>query len=300
MTLDVIREARRVERAAEANPLQTIRGVLDTLTGARRRVAEEILADPAFAGGASITALAERAGTLPATISRLAATLGYPGYPALRAAIAEEKGRDAQAGWEHDIGTEIRPGDSPDQVLSVLTGRQFGAMRSAMSSIDLPAIESVAERIAAAAKVQIFAEWGDYPPALELQMRLMRIGVPVWVHDGAYAAVVGASQLGADDVAIMVVRSGESTIAARFREVAKSTGALVVILTGEPDTELSRSADVVLFTGTGVGHSWTDYFAGRISDSLTTALLWVLVAQRMPQAIETGYEQLSGEPRASS
>ena len=178
------REVDRMARAAQANPLQTIRDALPGLTGAKRRVAELILADPAEAGTASITALAERAETLPATISRLSALLGYPGFPALRAAIASENGREVQAAWQSDIGTEISPSDSPEQVLSVLTGRQFGAMRNAMAFIDLPAMEQLAERIVAAGRVQIFAEWGDLPSALELHMRLFRIGIPVWAQRG--------------------------------------------------------------------------------------------------------------------
>ncbi|MET0735036.1 MAG: MurR/RpiR family transcriptional regulator [Microbacterium sp.] len=279
-----------MERAAQANPLQTIRDALDGMSGARRGVAEVILTDPAFAGSASITALAERAGTLPATISRLATMLGYSGYPALRAAIAEENGRGSQAGWESDIGTEISPGDGPDVVLSVLTGRQFGAMRSAMASIDLPLIESLADQIVQAARVIIFAQWGDLPPARELQMRLLRIGIPVWFHEASYEAEVSSGLLAPGDVALVLSRSGESAEAERVFARARARGALTAVITGEPDAPLGVSADVTVFTGTGVGHSWTDYFAGRISDSLATGLLFVLVAQRVPEAVRSERE----------
>lgn len=289
--VDLIREAPRVERAAQANPLQMIRDALPTMSDARRGVADVILEDPAFAGSASITALAERAGALPATISRLAAMLGYAGYPALRAAIAEENGRDSQAGWKSDIGSEIGPDDPSDEVLSVLTGRQFGAMRAAMASIDLPLIERLAESIVAAQRVLIFAQWGDLPPARELQMRLLRIGIPAWFHEAPFEAGMAANLLTEGDVVIAISRSGESDVAAEFFERAASRGALTAVITGEPDEPLGRLADVTIFTGTGGGHSWTDYFAGRLSDSLATGLLFVLVAQRVPEAVRS-----EGEP----
>jgi DNA-binding MurR/RpiR family transcriptional regulator len=273
-------------RVASPSPLQVIRDALPALTGAKRRVAELILADPAAAGAASITALAEGAGTHPAAISRLSTLLGYSGYPSLRAAVASESGRQQQAAWQNDIGTEIDREDSPEQVLSVLAGRQFGSVRDAMSSIDLPAMVDLAERIVAAGRVHIFAEWGDLPPALELHMRLYRIGIPVWLDQGAHAAGVGARQLERDDVAIAISRSGEGAIAARYFELARRHGGLTVLITGSPNSPLAADADTTIFTGTGYGTTWTDYFAGRMSDSLTAGLLWMLVAQRVHRSFE--------------
>lgn len=95
--------------------LQELREILPDLNRTMRRVAEEILADPVGAGSTSITALATRAEAAPATVSRLASRLGYTGFPALRSAIAVENGRNAQSGWERDIGTSIAPEDSADR-----------------------------------------------------------------------------------------------------------------------------------------------------------------------------------------
>jgi DNA-binding MurR/RpiR family transcriptional regulator len=268
-------------RAAEPSPLQLIRDALPTLAGARRRVAQAILDDPFEAGRNSITWLAELAQTQPATVTRLSTALGYNGFPALRAAVANEGGREIQAGWESDIGSEIAPGDASEHVMNVLAGHQARAIRNAMSAIDLVALEHAADRIASAARVHIFGEWGDKPPAEELYMRLLRIGVPVWTHEGAYAAQVGAAQLGASDVAIVISRSGESAIASEFLNKAHANAATTVLITGETDSPLAVQADIVLFTGTAGGHTWTEYFAGRASDAFLAGLLWMLVAQRL-------------------
>ncbi len=67
--------------------------------------------------------------------------------------------------------------------------------------------------------------------------------------------------------------------------LARAHGAHTVVIVGDPDCELARNADAALFTGTRQGTAWTDHFAGRSSDSLTAALLWVLVAQRVPDAL---------------
>ncbi|THG33995.1 MurR/RpiR family transcriptional regulator [Glaciibacter flavus] len=292
MTIEVTRRPTRMEKAAQADPLQTLRDALPVLSGAKRVVAEVILTDPGFAGSASITALAERANSQPATITRLATGLGFSGYPSLRAAIAEENGRGTQAGWETDIGTEIAPTDSAEQVVSVLASRQFAAMRSSMSSLDLDLIEQLADHIVAARRVALFAQWGDLPSAQELQMRLMRMGVHSWLHEVGYESEVAGALMAPGDVALVLCRAGESDLAQRFFTVARGRGATTAVITGEPESTLGKAADLAVFTGTRLGGSWTDYFAGRVSDSFVTSLLFVLVAQRVPAAVRTGAAHL--------
>ena len=281
-------------RASEASPLDVIKDAMPTLTGATLRVAETILADPDQVGRGSITTLAARASTSPATVTRLSKALGFGGYPALRAAIATENGRGVQAGWERDIGSEITPTDTPEQVLNVLASTQSRALRNAMSSIDLQTIADVADRIAVAGRIHIYGEWGDAIPAKELYIRLLRIGRPVWFHEGAQDSRIGASLLGEGDVALVLCRSGEDPIAEQFIEMANSGGAFSTVITGAPESSLSEIAQATLFTGTRQGQFWTDYFAGRTSDALTAGLLWVLVAQRVPDTIAAVYEHLYG------
>jgi DNA-binding MurR/RpiR family transcriptional regulator len=279
------------------SPLEVLRTALPTLTGAKLRVAEMILRDPLVAGENSITWLASEADTSPATITRLAAALGFSGFPALRAAIALENGRGAQAGWERDIGSAILPNDPADQVLSTLAGNQFQAARNAMASVDLVALEELANSIVGAGRVHLFGEWGDAPVAYELYLRLFRIGIPIWFHEGAYFAQVGAGRLGKRDLALVMTRSGESDIAERFMDVAQAHGATTAVVTGNPKAALSKKADITVATGTAtVGiTSWTDYFAGRSSDTLICAALWALVAQRMPDFV---FERLEADDPA--
>lgn len=267
--------------AAEPSPLELVRHALPTLSGARKRVAEIVLADPFEAGRNSITWLASQADTQPATVTRLSVSLGYSGFPAFRAAVANETGRESQAGWASDIGPDVTPTDSPEQVMNVLAGHEFRALRNALSNVDLGLLSAAADTIAVAKRVEIFGEWGDRPPADELSMRLMRLGVPVWMHEGAYAAKVGASLLDAKGVAIAVSRNGDSDIVKSFLQEAAAHGATTIVITGVPDGLVTREADLVLYTGTGGGRTWTEYFAGRASDDFVGAVLWMLVAQRL-------------------
>src|SRR3954451_23202160 len=79
--------------------LVRVRGLLPQFTGALKRVAEQVLSDPAAASRATIVELAERSGTSPATVTRFCRSLDFDGYADLRIAIATETGRAHSAGW---------------------------------------------------------------------------------------------------------------------------------------------------------------------------------------------------------
>lgn len=276
-------------RSEHANPLQLIKDALPRLRGATARVAQLIVSDPLQVARGSITRLAADAQTSPATVTRLATHLGYDGFPALRTAIAMETGRAAQSGWASDIGSSISPDDPPDQVLNVLAGTEVNALRNALSAVDLDAAVRAADAIAGAERVHIYGEWGDAISAQELHIRLLRIGVPVWFHEGRHSSLVGARLLSSGDVALAVSRSGSEPIAENFLSSARELGATTVLITGEPESTMAADCDIVLFTGTRNGRIWTEFFAGRASDVLTAGLLFVLVAQRMPELGTDGY-----------
>jgi DNA-binding MurR/RpiR family transcriptional regulator len=285
-----------MERAGSPSPLQQVKRALPELHGAMQRVAEHILAHPDEVARGSITKLAAAAQTSAATVTRLSTQLGYAGYPALRAALAMEVGRGLEAGWASDIGMAIGPADPPEQVLNTLASTQANALRNALSAIDLTAATRIADAIAGARRTHIYGEWGDAIPARELYIRLLRIGIPVWFFDGPQSSQIGAGLLGEGDVALTVTRSGIDVTTLDFVKRAREQGALTVAITGMPGAPVSRIADVTLDTGTPNGANWTEFFAGRASDVLTAGLLFVLVAQRVPDHLTAHHPNGPGQP----
>ncbi|ACQ78582.1 transcriptional regulator, RpiR family [Beutenbergia cavernae DSM 12333] len=293
------RSPRVVAHADDASPLQALRDALPSLTGALARAAAHIVDAPAEASRGSITRLATASGVSPATLTRLAGLLGYDGFPAMRAAIATEHGREVQGGWQRDIGTAIAPDDPADQVLGVLVAHSSRAARNAMGALDLAGATRAADWIAAAERIHLYGEWGDSVSLHELYLRLLRIGRPVWFHEGKQATRVAASLLRPGDVAIALSRAGHDAVGEAFCALAQENGAHTVVITGDPEGPLADVADLVLFTGTREGTAWTDYFAGRASDTLTAALLWVLVAQRVPDALGVEFAVPHSHPRSA-
>ena len=285
--------------ADDASPLQALRDALPGLTGATRRAAAHIVEHTAEVARGSITRVAADSGVSAATFTRLAGLLGYDGFPAMRAAIATEHGREVEGGWQRDIGTEISPGDPAEDVLAVLVANQNRASRGALGSLDLDAATRAADWIATAERVHLYGEWGDSIAMQELYLRLLRIDRPVWFHEGSQSTRVAASLVRDGDVVVVLSRSGTDPVGLSLCRRARANGAHTVAITGDPDSVLREAAEVLLFTGVREGTAWTDYFAGRASDTLTTALLWVLVAQRVPDALGVAFampEPTDGHP----
>src|SRR6266568_4590069 len=90
-----------------------IRGALTLMPEGMAKVGTLLLEDPSLPLRLSITELAKRAGTSPATVTRFCRAIGYTGYLALRVGAAAEQGRSsAHETWDSDIGRAFDRGDA--------------------------------------------------------------------------------------------------------------------------------------------------------------------------------------------
>src|SRR4051794_33401423 len=155
-----------------------IHAALPEMPGGMAKVGTLLLEDPALPLQLSITELAERAGTSPATVTRFCRALGYAGYPTLRVRAAAEQGRSsAHETWEADIGRAFHLDDDPEQVLRTLLNAHTVALTSTAERVDTTLFARVAAAIARSRHVDIYGIEGSATIARELQARLYRIGV---------------------------------------------------------------------------------------------------------------------------
>ncbi|MFC7549397.1 MurR/RpiR family transcriptional regulator [Plantactinospora sp. GCM10030261] len=286
--------------------LARVRSRLPAFTGALRRVADQVLADPAAAARATIVELAERSGTSPATVTRFCRALGFEGYAGLRLAIAAETGRARLAGWTVDIGREIQPGDPLDRVLDQIMAADTRAMHDTAALLDLGAVERAAAAIAAAARVNVFGASGSALVGEEMRFSLHRIGVAAWAWRDLHEGLAGAALLGPGDVALGVSHSGETRETIELLAEAGGHGATTVALTGFPRSPLAELADIVLLTASQATTFRPDALSARHPQLVVLDLLYIAVAQRTharahaafqrtAQAVD-GHKSLRGAP----
>jgi len=85
-------------------------------------------------------------------------------------------------------------------------------------------LERAADALLAARRVDIYASGGGAIAALELQYKLMRVGVRAMAHTDAEMQVISATLLTTADLAVAISHSGESQALLHALRIAKEAG----------------------------------------------------------------------------
>ncbi|MQA88183.1 MAG: SIS domain-containing protein [Streptosporangiales bacterium] len=258
-----------------------VRALRPRLTGALRRVADEVLEDPAGVARTTILELAERSETSPATVTRFCRVVGLRGYADLRLAVAAETGRLANAEWEADIGREIRPDDPLGSVLRTIVATDTRAIQDTAAQLDLDLVDRVVAAVVAAGRIDIYGMGSSGAIAAELQGRLHRVGIRVWAWSDVHAGLTSAALLAPGDVAVGVSHSGRTRETVDMLAEAAGSGATAIALTGFPHSPLTEVADLVLTTASHETRLHPDALAVRHSQLTVLDLVYVAVAQRI-------------------
>jgi DNA-binding MurR/RpiR family transcriptional regulator len=257
-----------------------IRAGLPAMSAAMAKIGALLLADPELPLQLSITELAKRAGTSPATVTRFCRALGYAGYPTLRVRAAAEQGRSsAHQTWEADIGRAFRPDDPPAQVLRTLLNAHTVALATTAERIDTDLVERVAAAVARSPHVDIYGIEGSAIIARELQTRLYRIGVNAHAWGEVHAGLTSAALLGEGTVAIAFSNTGRTDEVIEMLSLAKSSGAYAVAVTSSPTSPLAAVADDHLTVSAPGEYLQPDDLSAKHAQMFLIDLLYLLVAQ---------------------
>ncbi|HEX5542057.1 MAG TPA: MurR/RpiR family transcriptional regulator [Micromonospora sp.] len=283
-------ETGAVPPAAES-VLARVRSRLPEFTGALRRVAEQVLNDPAGAARATIVELAERSHTSPATVTRFCRAMGFSGYADLRLGIAAEVGRVRSAGWTVDIGREIQPDDPLGRVLEQVMAADTQAMQDTAALLDLGEVGRAAEAIARARRVNIFGASGSALVGEEMQFSLNRIGVAAWAWADVHNGLVAAALQHPGDVALGISHTGQTRETIEVLAEAGSGGATTIALTSFPRSPLAGLADIVLLTAAQSTTFRPDGLSARHPQLVVLDLLYIAVAQRTYQRAHAAFQR---------
>jgi len=244
------------------------------------KIAAVLVDDPKAPLTLSITELAERAGTSPASVTRFCRMIGYGGYSQLRVGIAEDVGRGgAKAAWIGEIGRSFGPDDPPDDIRTALLNTHVASLQTTASLLDTDAAVRVAARIIKARQLDVYGVGGSALTALETEARLYRIGINVHTWAEVHNGLTSAAILGPDCMAIGISNTGRTEETIQMLTVAKASGAYTVAITGNPDSPLARIADEVLVAASPNAYLQPADLSARHCQLFVVDLLYLLVAQ---------------------
>ncbi|MFB9954323.1 MurR/RpiR family transcriptional regulator [Cellulomonas denverensis] len=260
--------------------LEAIRAALPRLGPAERRVAAALLDDPEAALSATVSSLADRAGVSRASVVRVAKTLGFSGFPALRVRLTQELSRRAVELERSDIAEgQLNASDTLADMVGKVAFHEARTIEQTARTLDLAALERVAQRVAADHHVAVFGVGASGLAATDLTQKLQRIGLMCLQSIDTHVQLTHAALADQDTTAIAFSFSGGTVDVLRTLEVADRAGAYTVAVTNDPASPIGSAAQEVLQTPAREATLRAAALASRMAQLAVVDFLFMRVAQ---------------------
>lgn len=283
--------------ATQPNITARLRGQLDQLSGAQRRIAEAILEAPAERSNLPIAQLAELAQASQSSVIRFCKSLGLPGYPELKLALAADK---AIRNRPEEPQGDIAAGDDLRSVVRKITALDAQAVRDTSDLLDIGILEQVIDGLAAAPRTDIYGVGASGIVGADFAQKMTRIG-RVAVHYGdAHLGLTSAALLRPGDVALAISHSGSTADTLDMMRTAKEAGATTIAVTNHAGSPLAAEAHLTLLTAARESVFRSGATASRLAQLVVIDCIFVGLAQRTfdetQQALEVTLRAVRNRP----
>ena len=230
-------------QAPRSSLLLNIRTLLPSLNEQEQKVGQYVLEHPAEVIHLAVSDMAQRCGVSDATVFRFSKKVGTEGYQNFKIMLAQELASSTATPYA-TLGRE----DSLATAVQKVIAADMKALEDTLSVLDLAALEKAVDALLAARRVDIYGSGGAAVAALELQYKLMRVGVRAVVHTDSEMQVISATLLTSADAAIAISHSGESPDILHALDVAKEAGAKTIAITNHLASPIAKAVDINLST----------------------------------------------------
>jgi len=258
--------------------LVTIRSLLPSLAPVERRVAQAVLDDPQGVAWRSISELARTCGTSATSVVRFCRAIGLRGYPDLRLALAGAVAREDAT--QVAASDDIDPADDAAAITKKIAYADARAVTDTASHLDIAILVQVTEALAKAGRIDIYGVGASGFVALDLQMKLQRIGRPAFAWPDPHMAISSAALRGGGDIAIGLSHTGTTVDTIDALREARSHGATTAAVTNFPWSPITEVADFVLITAARETAFRSGATTSRIAQLTVVDCLFVTLAQQ--------------------
>ena len=220
----------------KANVLDKLRGGLEEMHAAEKKVANFLLEHPDEAVLMNISELAAASGVSDATVVRMCKRVGFRGYYQMKIYLSRDLGRDGC--FRRELGSTV------ENVMDVSVHN----LRTMMASLDQDMIREVVELILRAGTVHLIAAGNTIPVAADLSFRLGLCNIGTNFSFVSDFMVHNMTRAGESDVIIAFSQSGVSRRVLRDVAFGRKQGMKVVAVTCTQHSPLTDLADYIILT----------------------------------------------------
>jgi len=243
-------------------------------------IAEAILQNPDEAAGMNITQIADRSSTSVASIVRFCKTLGFKGYPEFRMALIGQLSRQVAQGTDLHLDGGITVDDSAAEVIRKIAYADSLAIKTTAERLDVEVFTKTVDVWDSAGTIGIIGFASSAYVAMDLQLKLNRLGKRSVAWSDLHTALTSISVLKEGDVLVAISHSGTTLDIIDVISEFKEKGITIVLITNALRSPATAIADLVLFTSARETTLRSGATASRIAQLTVVDCLCVSLAQR--------------------
>jgi len=258
---------------------ENLRLQFDSFKTAEQSVASYIIEHPDIVVTLSVSELAEKAGTSMATIIRLCKKVGLSGYQEMKLVLAK------------DIATPLKPihsdvyeTDTDSEIATKVFESSMRAIEISYNALNPDHLTAAADAIIKAKRVVIYGFGNSTSIALDLQHKLLRLGVDAIAYSDLHLQIISTASLCEGDVMIAISHSGSSKELVAQAKRAKSLGAKIISITSLGQSPLYKISNVAFCTASIESEFSVLAFSSRVAQMVIINTLYSIIAMHKPDA----------------
>lgn len=257
----------------EIGIIMKMRSMYDSLSKSEKKIVSYIMDHPDEVIHLSVTGLAENSGVSDATVVRTCRKLGMTGYQDLKVSLAQSMVSPIKS-----INEDIEDGDTPAQMIRKVFGSTIHTLNYTMDVLNFRSVEEAAEVIRGARRILIFGLGNSHSMALDMQHKLMRLGLSAVAYADTHMQIIAATSVQADDVLIVISHSGSSKDVVEAAKLCRDRGVKIIAITNIGRTPLSKIADITLVTASKETEFKISALSSRAAQMVIIDSIYTLIA----------------------
>lgn len=266
--------------AAPRPLLPHLRAQLPALGASDRKVAEVVLAQPGAVVFWSVSELADAAGTAKSSVVRFCQGIGLRGFHDLKLVLAQETAVEHRGAGPELAVRAVAGEEASTDLLGAVVWRGVEMLRDTAATVERPAFDATATRLAQAHSVLLVGAGSSAPLAQDAAQRLRSIGVRAAAPSDAPGQLVASALLSRDDVCLAISHSGATRGTLAAVTAATDAGAVTAAITSYSRSPLTALCDHVLVAGARAASPRVPSLTSRLAHVAVLDALLVAVALR--------------------
>jgi RpiR family carbohydrate utilization transcriptional regulator len=226
--------------AQDAELLRRIASLRESLSPAEARVADAVLAAPAWVLQSTLSAVAARAEVSDPTVIRFCRSLGLDGFQTFRLRLAHSLGSGASF-----LHRDIHRGDSAADLAAKVFERAARTLRDVSGQLAADRIDAAIALLSAARRIEFYGLGSSGIVAADARHKFFRLGLQAVAYSDAHVHGLAATMLAPGDVVVAISSTGRTIDLISSVELAREAGADVIAI-APPGSPLAQRCNVAL------------------------------------------------------